>query len=251
MILSKGNNNFPNNEFNFWDWSAPILKTPEEVIQRVHELHLIDRIVKDIIAVGMGYNWTDYGIDEAVYNALARMHPLLKEQLPNPDAFLPKGVEIPCFAEIDEPLLILFEDGDTLCISYDEGSCVRLDLNTIPVTIQPGTNRRTFHAGRLFDDMIGRRITAVEVTVSTECPSFTGSHGLTIQKQPSYINKVDILYDDGSICWPRRRLSFTSDMDYGWVELVDYTGRVIGVPTEKVPWIVEGYLDSETLEEQE
>lgn len=249
MIFSKGTNSYQNNQFNFWDWSAPILQTPEEVIQKVHELQLVDRIVKDVVAVGMGYNWTDYGIDEAVYTAIDRMHPLLKEQIPNPDSFLPKGVEILCFAEIDEPLLILFEDGDTLCISHDEGSCVRMDLNTIPLSIQPGTNKRTFHAGRLFDDIIGKRITAVEVTASTECPDFTGSHGLTIQKQPSYINKVDILYDDGSISWPRRRLSFTSDMDYGWVELVDYTGQTIGVPVEKVPWIVEGFISPEILED--
>jgi len=249
MILSKGKNSFPDNKFNFMEWSASILQTPEEVIQKVHELRLVERVVKDIIAVGMGYNWTDYGIDEAVYNAIDRMHPLLKEQIPNPDAFLPKGVEIQCFAEIDEPLMVLFEDGDTLCISYNEGSSVRMDLNSIPLSIQPGINQKTFHAGRLFDDMIGKRITAVEVTASTECPKFTGSYGLTIRETPSYITKVDILYDDGSICWPRRRLSFTSDMDYGWVELIDCTGRTIGVPTEKVPWIVEGFIPQEEMME--
>ncbi len=249
MILSKGNNAFPDNRFDYWSWSAPILQTPEEVIQKVHELQLVDRVVKNIIAVGMGYNWNDYSIGEAVYQAIERMHPLLKEQVPNPDAFLPKGIEIPCFAEIDEPLLIQFEDGDTLCICYDEGSCVRMELNTIPASIQPGTNRKTFHAERLFNDMIGKRIIAVEVTASTQCPDFTGSHGLTKDEQPSYINKVEIVYDDGSIYWPKRRLSFTSDMDYGWVSLVDYSGRTIGIPTEKVPWIVEGFIDPELLNE--
>ena len=64
-----------------------------------------------------------------------------------------------------------------------------------------------------------------------------------------YVTKVDILYDDETIIWPRRRLSFTSDMDYGWVELVDHSGRTIGVPTEKVPWIVEGFTSPEVLEE--
>ena len=247
MILSEGKDIFQDNLFNFWDWSAPILQSPNEVIQKVHELHLVDRTVKDIIAVGMGYNWNDYGIEEAVYNAIDNMHPLLKEQIPNPDAFLPKGLAIPCLAEIDEPLLIQFEDGDTLCISYDEGSCVRIALNTIPISIQPGSNKKTFHAGRLFDDMIGKRITAVEVTASTECPDFTGSYGLTIQEQQSYINKVDILYDDGLNWWPRRRLSFTSHMDYGLVWLVDHKGQTVGVPVEKVPWIVEGYIDPDEL----
>jgi hypothetical protein len=38
-------------------------------------------------------------------------------------------------------------------------------------------------------------------------------------------------------------------MDYGWVSLVDYSGRTIGIPTEKVPWIVEGFIDPELLNE--
>ncbi len=245
MILSKGDNSFPDNKFNFWSWSAPILQTPEEVIQKVYELQLVDRVIKDIKAVGMGYNWTDYGIDEAVYHAIDKMHPLLKELITNPDAFVPDGIELPCFAEIDEPLLILFEDGDTLGISHDDGSCVRMDLNTIPLSIQPGTNMRTFHADRLFHDMIGRRITAVEVTSSTENPDFTGSHGLTLQKYPSYITKVDILYDDDSIIFPRKKLSFTSEMDYGWVELIDHSGKTMGIPSELIPWVVEGYIPEE------
>jgi len=32
MILSNGKNKFQNNEFSFWEWSAPILQTHEEVV---------------------------------------------------------------------------------------------------------------------------------------------------------------------------------------------------------------------------
>lgn len=45
-------------------------------------------------------------------------------------------------ATIDEPVLIVFDDGDVLGISFDEGSSVRMELNTIPVTIEPGTNQK-------------------------------------------------------------------------------------------------------------
>ncbi len=244
MILSEGKNIYPGHFFSFWEWSAPVLQTPEDVMNKAHELKLVGRVVKDIIAVGMGYNWCDNDIDDAVYNAIERMHPLLKAQIPNPEAFLPKGVNLLCFAEIDEPLLLVFEDGDVLGVWYDDGSCVRMDLNTISPDIEPATNRKNFHPARLFQDIIGKQITAVEVTGSTERPEFTGSLGLTLKEQPCYISKVDFVFGDmGSSRW----LSFSSDMDYGLVEMKDYTGQTIGISAEKVPWIVEGYIPPNIL----
>ena len=90
MILSDGKNQYPNNEFHFWEWSAPILQSPEEVIETWNKLKLKDRVVKNIFSVGMGYNWRDDDINEAVYNALESPHPLVRAKIPNPDAFCPK-----------------------------------------------------------------------------------------------------------------------------------------------------------------
>ena len=247
MIISDGKNAFPDNRFSFWEWSAPVLQTPEEVIQKAHELRIAGRVVKDIVAIGLGYNWTLDEIDESVYNAMERMHPMMRAQIPDPEAVLPKGVDLLCFAELDEPLLILFEDGDSLGISFDEGSCVRMELNSIPPSIGPGINRKNFHADRLFREMIGKRITAVEVTASTERPDFTGSNGLVLEEQPCYISKVDIVFDDDSHYRPQKRLSFSAWWDYGWVEIVDHSGQTLGIPSEKVPWLVEGFISSEEL----
>ena len=247
MIASDGKNAFPNNQFSFWEWSAPVLQTPEEVVRKTHELRIVGRVVKDIVAIGLGYNWTLDEIEESVYNAMERMHPTLKAQIPNPEDVLPKGVELPCFAELDEPLLILFEDGDSLGISFDEGSCVRMELNSIPPSIEPGINRKNFHANRLFREMIGKTITSVEVTASTEHPDFAGSHGLVLEEQPCYISKVDIVFDAGLQYRPQQRLSFSPWWDYGWVEIIDSSGQTLGIPSEKVPWIVEGFISPEEL----
>lgn len=173
------------------------------------------------------------------------MHPLLRAAVPNPDDFLPSGVEVSCFAELDEPLLIVFEDGDVLAVCFDEGSSVRMEFNTIPITIEPGTNRKTFHANRLFRDLIGKRITAVEVTASTEKPDFTGSHGLCLDEQTSYIGKLHFVCDDEVINRSRCRLSFEAWLDYGHVSLTDYDGQTLTVPASDVPWIVEGFVDSD------
>lgn len=245
MIHSNGKNQYKDNRFSFWEWSAPILQTPEEVMQKFHELRLQGRVVKDIIAVGMGYNWRENGIDDTVYNALDQLEPEEKAQIPNPDDFLPDGLKLGCFTELDEPLLIVFEDGDVLAISFDEGSCVRMDLNTVPVDIEPGINFKTFHAGRLFKEAIGKHIIAADVMSSTEEPEFTGSHGLTLEEQSAYIIRLELVLGDGRNERFRRRLCFEAWFDYGFVELTDYQRETILFPATDVPWIVEGYMKIE------
>ncbi len=242
MIRSKGTNEFENNKFSFWAWSADVLQTPKEVMEKVRELKLVGRVVRDIITIDMAYNWTDNGICESIFNQMEIMHPVLRGQIPNPDDFLPNGVELMCYAEIDDPLLIEFEDGDVLAISFDDGSCVRMGLNEIPRSINGGPHGKNFHANRLFRDMIGKPICAVEVTASTEEPEFTFSHGLVLEEQPEYVTEICLVYEDGSHCLPRRKLSFQAEYDFCWVSLVDHDGAAVKVPTSQVPWITEGYL---------
>ena len=142
MILSNGTNQFPNNEFSFWEWSAPILQTPQEVLHKLQELHLEGRVVKDIIAIGMGYGWTTDNILEMSYSQEPEPF-LLEKFFSDAECLLASDFQFQCSASTDQPLLIVFEDGDVLGISFDEGSSVRMELNTIPVDIQPGINYKT------------------------------------------------------------------------------------------------------------
>ena len=198
MILSNGTNRYPNNEFSFWDWSAPVLQTPEEILQKLKELRLEGRVVKDIIAIGMGYEMCGDSLRDWARHVYKNMHPVLREQIPEEKLFAFPDVCVSRSTTLDEPLLIVFEDGDVLGILFDDGSSVRMELNTIPVTIEPGINRKNFHANRMFQDMIGKSIVGVAVTATTEEPDFAWSHGLDLEEQSSYVESVAIIYDDGT-----------------------------------------------------
>ena len=225
MILSKGKNDYKDNTFSFWDWSAVILQSPEEVISKVYELNLQGRVIKDIIAVGWGYNWSQDSLESAIWDAEKNNR------------------SIPCYAEIDEPVLITFEDGDTLGISFDDGSSVRMELNTIPIDIKPGINPKNFHANQLFKSIIGKHIVAIEVTASTEYPDFTWSHGLELGKQSCYVSRLDIVVEDDAPHWRNRlKLSFNPFFDYGWVHLLDSMDQLFEIKIEEVPQILEGYI---------
>lgn len=117
-------------------------------------------------------------------------------------------------------MLIKFADGAVLGISFDEGSSVRLSMNTIPWDMQPGINLPTFHANRLFADILGKPITSIEVTATPEEPDFTGSHGLHPEAQPAYLSKLALYCDSGDVTRPFRCLVFKPFYDYGnvWVD---------------------------------
>ena len=241
MILSKGTNQFPDNKFSFWSWSAPVLQSPEEVLQKLKELQLEGRIVKDIIAVGLGYNWTDDSIDDMAYNAHERLHPILRNQISQADALFSSEIKLECSATIDQPILIVFEDDDVLGISFDEGSSVRMELNTIPVTIEAGINCKNFHANRLFRDIIGKTVSEVWVNATSKEPEFTGSHGMDLPDQPLYICDLMMAFHDQTSRWKRNTLRFQAWLDYGSVALLDEYGDVVAIPITEVPKIVEDY----------
>ncbi len=247
MILSEGKNNYKDNTYSYWEWSAPILQTHDEIIAKIKELKLQGRVIKGFYAVGMGYNWTDRDIGEAIYNTLERMIKESRISSEGPFPFLPEGVYIPRYAELDEPFLIEFEDGDILGIDYSEGSSVRMEMNTVPKDIHFGTNRRTFHPDVLFASLIGKRIVAVEVTTSTELDGFTRSHGLEIGEQDSYITKVSIVCQKDRE-WEREKIEFTSFFDYGVVSATDYKGEALTIHAPDIKAVVDGFIDKEILD---
>lgn len=238
MILSEGKNQYPNHEFSFWEWSAPVLQKPEEAMEKIQELQLVGRIVRDIRAIGMGYGWSgddpDHLIPRAArYAGKERLYSALG--LP-----LPKCYRFERSVEIDEPILIAFEDGDILGIDFSEGSSVRMELNTIPWDIRPGINRKNFHANRLFADLIGNPITAVELSVTTAEPDFTGSFGIDLQEQAAYIQQMDLCYGQGI-------LRFSPFFDYGVVELLRSTGEAQMLTCTQALHVVEGFFHPEEV----
>ena len=240
MIPSKGNNQFKDNMFDFWTWSAPILQTAEEVTAFVHEQKLIGRTIKDIQAVGYGYDWSyDY-----FYNIIKAIYKKDRKAL--------ESMDFPCSIEIDEPLLILFEDGDILGIDYSDGSSIRMEMNTLPWDLRPGTNRKNFHADRLFRDILGSRISNIMIASSITQPEFTGSHGLELAEQTSYLDSVSFLCQKNrqvdNAPDPLLGFKFESWFDYGCVSLERKSG-IVRLPATRLMDILAGYVSPEDMKQ--
>lgn len=233
MILSDGNNKFKNDTFDFWTWSAPILHTPEEVTAFVHDQKLLGRTIKDIQAIGYGYHLDYYDcfhdIIEAIY----------KEDRKALDS-----LDFPCAIEIDEPLLILFEDGDILGIDFSDASSIRMEMNTLPWGSRPIINPKNFHADRLFRDILGSRISNIIISSSIK-PSDTAS--TDPDEQPSYLDSFSfICHGQGGEAANQLELKFEADFDYGLVSLRD-DSVLMRLPAARLPDILEGYMSREDM----
>ena len=239
MILSVGNNQFKNNTFDFWTWSAPVLQTADEVIAAIREQKLIGRVIKDIQAVGYGY-----------YNTCGWFNEIAEAICKNDDQAL-ESMDFPCVIEVDEPLLILFEDGDILGIEFSEGSSMRMELNTLPWGISPHIGCKNFHADQLFRDILGNRIDDIDITSSIMGPIFTYSYGMTLAEQPSYLRSFSfICYDGGSDGKPMswRDFKFEADADYGCVS-IERKSDPIRLPASRLRDVLKGYMTVEDMKE--
>lgn len=240
MILSEGNNQFKDNTFDFWTWSAPILQTPEEVTAFVHEQKLVGRTIRDIQAVGFAYDWNFHDCFHDIIEAIYKK-----------DRKALDSMDFPCAIEIDEPLLILFEDGDILGIDYSENSSIRMEMNTLPWGISPCINRKNFHADRLFKDILGSRISNIILSssISTNPWDFPGWHGL--DEQSSYLQSFSFICQgcgqDGEVASPLE-FKFESWFDYGYVAL-EKGSDPVRLPAARLQEVLEGYMSREDMKE--
>ncbi|MBQ9338665.1 MAG: hypothetical protein IJS14_15360 [Lentisphaeria bacterium] len=238
MIRSSGDNHFPENKFDFWTWSAPVLETPEEVVAKVRELKLIGRTIKDICVIGYNYNFDGdpyYDIFKAIQQK---------------DEKALATLEFPCLIRIDEPLLIRFEDGDVLGIDFSEGSSVRMDLNTLPWDIGSTINGKNFSAGRMFKEVLGRKIIDASITASLNEPTFTGSHGLSLEEQETYVRSLAFVCAANGHDVKRPfyvNLVFEALYDYGTVSL-EKGVKLLYLPGTDLKGVMEGYLTPAVLQ---
>lgn len=243
MLHTNGKNQFKDNKFNIWEWSAPFLQTADEILSKLKELKLEGRIVKNLYSVSKAYDWTDEWICDQVYHGIRKMKPCERKELKNKKAFLPKGVYIARRAGIYGPFLIEFEDGDVLAIVFQNARGIRLEMNSLPkdMTSDEPCN---FHPNVLFEDIIGKKILSCEVTMSTQRPECCDLYGDDMDFYPTHFY---ITYEDGDIIYPKRKLHFYPSFDDGYVELIDYSNEVMKIHAPDVKRVVKGYIENKIL----
>lgn len=172
-LYSNGDNKFEDNTFSESEWSAPTMVDVAEITDKVNSFNLAGRKIKDIRFVGHCYNLTRDWIEERAYSSLESLPEEERQKKSNYANILPETLYLR-FAEIDEPLLIKFDDetdsddifydGDTLEVDTPQQPEFRLSMNCIPWGINAETNSRNAEAKLLFAPCIGHCIKDIEIS---------------------------------------------------------------------------------------
>jgi len=168
---------FKNNKFNWFEWDVPVITDPIELRKRIDSFNIECRTIKNIVFTG---SYFDHDARFANWIDESNMEPKR--------------------AEIDEPLLVEFEDGDVLSVLFSDVSTVKVGMNDIPLSIDSEyfyEGNRRFDANAIFSDFIGRRIDEVIIEDSDDGWIFehTGRFKVSIPTgQPAYIGSISFLF---------------------------------------------------------
>ena len=218
--------NFEKAEFSGSVWSAPVLISPEELKNRLRGYRLEGRTIADIKLVGYCYSLSYYVLESKV----------VIESDEYDDNYDSVGMEIDydepltMLAEIDEPILIRFEDGDVLELLEECDGEHRVSMNSIPWSIKAGINRSNVDAAVLFNDCIGRTITAVEFYTEKydEKDNIWKTVNTAEYEGEEYVTDIVLRLDDGNAL-----------KIYGWIDFchvlyVDHNNRPITKPFKEI-----------------
>ena len=154
---------FKDNTFSGREWSAPTFETASEIKETLGKMRIIGRRIYRMKMIGLNYNLTRDWICEMAYKNLSHLHEDERQELSDYKNILP-DMEFLRYSEIDEPLLIEFDDGDVFEIDTPMDPEYRFSMNSIPWHIKAGTNLPNVDANKLFSVCIGKKIVDVEVT---------------------------------------------------------------------------------------
>lgn len=228
-----GNNNlYENGVFAGEQWPAPEEASVSHIKDMLAKCKLEGRRIKRVKLIGLDYDLTPTWVENTAYSFYSEETEEERQKLSEYDNIDP-NITFARSAEIDEPLLIEFEDGDVFEIDTPFENIFRFDMNTIPWEIKAGTNLPNVDANVLFAPALGRRIVSVEVTTC-----IVEENSVSYLRLMNQFSSPDQIYQPGEqvdeiLLWLEGDIGIciTGFFDYCHVSLFDKnTGYALSIP---------------------
>ncbi len=225
---SSGKNDFKDFTFSAQEWSAPTMVDPNEIKARIASLRLEGRKIQNLRLIGLSYFHTRDWVESHAYDVLSDLDEKERQIQSNYNSIAP-DTPFGRYAEIDEPLLIEFEDGDVFEIETPQEPEFRFSMNCIPWWIDAGTNLPNLDAEVFFSPCIGRTITGVEVKtyITDKDPMFRDYFDEEHSKK-ELVSHIVLRLDDGN------GIRIGGMIDYCVVDYVDADGETLTIPFQEL-----------------
>lgn len=237
--------NFTDNEFSDSQWTASEYNTPKEIKTLIESFKLVGRKIKRMKMIGLSYMLRRDEIEDEVYNLLGETKLYTEDELQKKSDYynIDPELMIGRFSQIDEPLLIEFEDDDILEINTPQEPWFKMSMNKIPWRIRYGTNPRNVDANILFSECIGKTIKQIEVNTyrTKEHPLYFtpfDSEG----SERELVSEIIIRLEDGV------GLEIKGWIDFCHIACIDRNNQLLKIPFGQLK---EGLFNWEDLHEDE
>lgn len=201
MIISKGNDDFKNNTFDKYRWSANTYETPEEILACLHGLGIYGKRISRVSAIGahIDHSLGDWqytslralekaGIisDYDIYDGWVELRDGCRKSID--DCFdLMKNVAANRVVRLCEPLLIIFEDSNVLELLPSAPLGLRIGYNTLPKEMRNGANRAEYDIGGLFNEYLtGGKFSSFRTLSTIRTRTYDGPRKDRVTKRNQY-----------------------------------------------------------------
>ena len=227
-FYSEGKNEFKDYTFSAREWSAPTIVDPKETKERLADLRLEGRVIKRMKFIGLSYYHVRDWIESHAYDVMDQLDEEERQKRSDYNNISP-DILFGRHAEIDEPLLIKFEDNDVFEIDTPQEPEFCFSMNCIPWWIHAGTNLPNLDANIFFAPCIGRTITAVEVnTYSTDKDPMFNTFFDEEHSTRELVSNIVLRLDDGN------GISIGGSIDYCDVALIDQKKQLLTIPFQEL-----------------
>ena len=228
LLCDTNQDRFEGYKFSSKAWSAPCLEDPKEIRALLDSFHLVGRKIKKLRLIGLNYLLVRDRIEDSVYGSLADF-PEDERQKRSDYKNIAPGSLFARSAQIDEPLLIMFEDDEVFEIDTPQEPVFRMSMNHIPWWIDAGCNLPNVYADVLFSSCLGKKITDVEVhTYKTKkhpmyrCPFDVAPF------EREFVECIVLRFEDGT------GLSVGGWIDFALVQSIDCNNNEMSITWEEL-----------------
>ncbi len=205
-------------DYNLWQWNYNCTEDADELQQKLDKMHLVGRVISDFRFISYVYNMSEDELGETIYLMTEAYPKEYREYLYDLEN-VPDTFPIPMYLEMDEPLLIRFEDGDQFEILTNMEECFNVDMNKLPWNAKSQICQENINGSIFFDVFKGASITEAEVLTNKD------------DSGNKHIAGVRIAFKGED----QYSLVFVSEShDYMHVSIEEYPGRILNCPFIKV-----------------
>lgn len=236
-LYSKGQDNFKNFTFSAGEWSAPVMVSADEIRERISKLNLVGRKIKRLRMIGLSYFLTRDRVEDTAYGLMSDL-PQTQRENQSEYKYIPSDLQFLRSSQIDEPLLVQFEDGDVFEIDTPQEADYRFSMNCIPWYIDAGTNQPNVDADRLFSVCLDKKIEDVQIDTEiiyedpmSHEPFDSNGTGIEI------VSRIVLRLEGGvGICINAR-------IDYCEVSCIDENDEIVTIPFRELKEALFNYED--------